>query len=78
VIIDKGYKQKVRRGNRFILRWRGDGYNDLAKATIKKMPWENMGEIMVIEPFENTSLAIVTRSIKEVEKGDLLELVRGF
>jgi hypothetical protein len=78
VIIDKGYKQKVRRGNRFILRWRGDGYNDLTKATKKKMPWENMGEVMVIEPFENTALAIVTRSIKEVEKGDMLELVRGY
>ncbi|HIA03362.1 MAG TPA: LysM peptidoglycan-binding domain-containing protein [Myxococcales bacterium] len=78
IIIDKGYKQKIRRGNRLIIRWRGDGHKKLATRTKKKMPWENMGEVMVIEPFENTALCIVTRAIKEVERGGLLELVRGY
>ncbi len=78
VIIGKGYKQKIRRGNRLILRWRGDGYTPVKAADEKKYPWENQGEVMVIEPFENTSLAIVLRSFKEVQRGDLLEMVRGY
>ena len=78
VIVDRGFKQKMRRGNRLILRWRGDGVRDVNAATQKKLPWENMGEVMIIEPFEDTSLAIVIRSIREVHRGDLLEMLRGY
>ena len=78
VIIDKGYKQKLRRGNRLILRWRGDGSRRVSKDQAKKFPWENQGEVMVIEPFENTSLAIVIRSIREIAMGDLMEMIRGY
>jgi len=77
-IVDKGFKQKIRRGNRFVIRRRGDGVSKLKKHTLAKMPWENYGEVMVVEPFENTSLAIVTRSIQEINSGDVLELIRGY
>lgn len=80
VLVNRGFKQKLRRGNRLILRWRGDGSRNIPinSDAAKKFPWENHGEIMIVEPFENTSLAVVIRAIREVHKGDLLELVRGY
>ena len=78
VVIDKGFRQKLRRGNRLIVRWRGDGLGRTTAAQSKKYPWENHGEVMVIEPFENTSLAIVLRSIRELKMGEILEMVRGY
>jgi hypothetical protein len=78
VIIDRGFHQKIRRGNRLILRWRGDGVNSVPTEEAERFPWENHGEVMVIEPFENTSLAIVLRSMRETHRGDLLEMVRGY
>lgn len=78
VIIDKGFKQKVRRGNRLIIRWRGDGMQIVSAEEARNYPWENHGEVMIIEPFENTSLGIVIRSLREVHRGDLLEMLRGY
>ena len=78
VIIDKGFKQKVKRGNRFIIRWRGDGMRVVSPDARKDLPWEQIGEIMVIEPFENTSLGIVVQSIQEIHKGTVLEMVGGY
>ena len=78
VIIDKGFKQKVKRGNRFILRWRGDGFRHVNASVKKRLPWENVGEVLVIEPFENTSLGVVIRSLREIQDGALLEMVRGY
>ena len=78
VLIDKGFNQKVRRGNRLIIRARGDGYRRLSNKELKNFPWENQGEVMVIEPFENTSMAIVLRSTREIRAGQALEMVRGY
>ena len=78
VVVDKGFKHKLRRGNRLILRLRGDGLRDIETANDKRYPWENFGEVMIIEPFESTSLGIVIRSIKEVGDGDVLEMLRGY
>ena len=78
VIVNRGFKQKIRRGNRFIIRWRGDGYVPTAGSETQKHPWENHGEVMIIEPFENTSLGIVLRSVREVPKGAHLEMIRGY
>ncbi len=78
VVVEGGFKQKIRRGNRFVIRERGDGYYPTAAGDMEKLPWENVGEVLIIEPFDNTSLGIVLRSIKDVGKGHLLELIRGY
>ncbi|MFT5432106.1 MAG: hypothetical protein ACI9OJ_002804, partial [Myxococcota bacterium] len=78
IIVNKGFKQKVRRGNRMILRWRGDGVYTKPDDQLKRYPWENIGEIMVIEPFENTSLCVVLRATREINDGQLLEMIRGY
>ncbi len=77
VIIGAGFKQKVKRGNRLIFRVRGDPMK-AGSDKDKRYPWENHGEVMIIEPFENTSLAIVLRSLREIHRGDLLEMVQGY
>ncbi|MEC8022436.1 MAG: hypothetical protein VX223_00785, partial [Myxococcota bacterium] len=64
--------------NRLIIRARGDGYRRLSNKELKNFPWENQGEVMVIEPFENTSMAIVLRSTREIRAGQALEMVRGY
>ena len=78
ILVDKGFNQKIRRGNRLIIRARGDGYRRLSNDELKNFPWENHGEVMVIEPFENTSMAIVLRSVREIRAGQALEMVRGY
>jgi hypothetical protein len=78
ILIDKGFNQKVRRGNRLIIRARGDGFRSFSNEDLKNFPWENQGEVMVIEPFENTSMAIVLRSVREIRAGQALEMVRGY
>ncbi len=79
VIIDKGFKQKVRRGNRLVVRTRGDGlYPPESNEAAKRYPWENIGEVMVLEPFENTSMCIVLRSGRELAAGETLEMIQGY
>ncbi|MFH1531171.1 MAG: LysM domain-containing protein [Pseudomonadota bacterium] len=42
------------------------------------LPWEVIGEIMVIEPYDNTSLGVITRSIKELEIGQRCVMRKGY
>mgnify|MGYP002641483362 CR=1 FL=1 len=42
------------------------------------LPWEVIGEIMVVEPYDNTSLGVVTRSIKELEVGQRCVMRKGY
>ncbi len=42
------------------------------------LPWEVIGEIMVVEPYDNTSLGVVTRSIKELEIGQRCVMRKGY
>ncbi|MBT9554602.1 MAG: LysM peptidoglycan-binding domain-containing protein [Myxococcales bacterium] len=78
IIIDKGFKQKVRRGNRLVIRQRGDTLRPSSSDDLKKYPWETIGEVMVLEPFENTSMCIVLRSTKELQKGEDLQMIQGY
>ena len=81
VYVDKGRNDGLKRGNRFIIQRRGDGLwdpDDVDDDIIEDFPWENMGEVMVVEAFEQTSLAIVTRSIHELVRGDRLFMKVGY
>ncbi len=79
--IDKGRIDGVERGNRFVVERRGDGlwYDEPPdEVDLDKFPWEFTGEVMVVEAFEETSLVIVTRAIKELIRGDRLHMKKGY
>ena len=81
VYIDKGRLDGLKRGNRFVIQRRGDGlwFDDPPEdAELDKFPWERMGEVMVVEVFEENSLGIVTQSIKELVRGDRLLMTKGY
>ena len=42
------------------------------------LPWEIIGEIMIVEPYDNTSLGLITRSIKELEVGQRCIMRKGY
>ena len=81
VYLDKGRNDGVRRGNRFKIQRRGDGGwlgRDPEEDIMPNFPWETYGQVMVVESFEETSLGIVARSIRELVKGDRLVMEKGY
>jgi hypothetical protein len=80
VYLDKGRNDGLQRGNRFIIQRRGDGlwYEDPDEDLAEDFPWEHLGEVMVVEAFETTSLGIVTRSIIELMRGERLYMQPGY
>jgi hypothetical protein len=82
VYVDKGRLDGLKRGNRFIIQRRGDGLwyskDGVEEDELKKFPWERLGEVMVVEVFEENSLGVVTQSIKELVRGDRLTLKKGY
>jgi len=89
VIIDKGSKAGVKRGNRFLVQRRGDGRDEGAKPIEvtddedeekekNRFPWETVGEVMVVKTFEKSSLGVLVRSIRELSKGERLLMKKGY
>lgn len=83
VYIDKGRTHNIQRGNRFVIERRGDGawYEDGPdddQINLDDFPWERIGEVMIVETFEETSLGIVTQSIRELFRGDRLVMKKGY
>jgi hypothetical protein len=81
--LDKGRVHGLKRGNRFEIQRRGDGAWDNAETErdpeeLEKFPWERMGEGMIVEPFEETSIAVVTSAIKELVPGDRMFFGKGY
>jgi len=69
VYIDKGTDDGVKRGNRFAVLFRGDGLFGATGKALEDFPDEQIGEAMVVEPYARYSLAILTRSVREIERG---------
>lgn len=79
-IIDRGSKDGVMAGNRFLVREKGDGvaeFNPKPKKR-KDFPMETLGEIIVIEAYEKTSLGIVTYANREIRLGAGCEMLAGY
>jgi hypothetical protein len=80
--LDKGRIHGLQRGNRLVIERRGDGgwYGDpdVDDEELDKFPWERLGEIMVVEVFEETAVGIVTMTIKELKRGERLVLYKGY
>lgn len=77
VFLNLGRRQGLKRGYRCQLVVRTDPMKDLGKNK-KFYPWESFGDIMIVTALENTSMAIVTRSIREIEIGNPCWFRRDF
>lgn len=81
VFVDKGTRDGVENGNRFLVMRRGDGYRQLAQlrqTDNKNYPRETIAEISILDARENASVGMITRSTKELQDGDYLRMRRGY
>lgn len=81
VFIDKGTQHKVRTGNRLVVVERGDPlienrseFDYEEDEDVEDLPWETVGEVIVVEPYENHSLGVITHSIHELHPGMKLRM----
>ncbi len=78
IYLDKGAAHGVKRGNRFELVWRGDGLRGTAVRDIKDYPDEQIGIAMVVEAYDQHSLAYLSASVREIERGMVAVMPPGF
>lgn len=78
VFIDKGAKDGVKIGNRFFLVRRGDGRRKLDEDELAALPWEQIGEALVVQTQGTSSTALVTRSAVEIKRGDRAVMERHY
>jgi hypothetical protein len=81
VFIDRGKRNGVEEGNLFYVVRRGDGYRPIAERVQHddgRYPKEVVAELVVVDAREETSVAYVQRSSKELRIGDRLEMRRGY
>ena len=86
VFIDKGSADGVQEGNTFAVVRHGDGLTNVlvtksyaegaggALAKSVKTPDENVGLLLVIDTKEHLSTAIVVKSVRELQEGDVVEM----
>ncbi len=78
VFVNKGAADGIRPGNRFFVYHRNEGLDFRGKNNDEKIPWRQVGQVMVLDVRENFSLALVTDSKKEISIGDRLEMYEGY
>jgi hypothetical protein len=80
VLVDKGSKDGVMAGNRFMVVTKGDGVEKFnpKKKKLAKFPEEDYGELLVIEARDSTSLCIVTYANREFEVGSKIKMPAGY
>jgi len=81
IFIDKGKRNGLLEGNRLLVMGRGDGYQRLLTQEDdkdEKYPWEAVAEISILDTFDDASVAVINRAIREVKKGDLVQMKRGY
>jgi hypothetical protein len=80
VVLSRGRKDGVEIGNRSFVVRRGDGYRRLMEGWDhydSNYPNEVVGELWVVDVRENTALAWIARSTKEIRVGELAEMRKG-
>ena len=78
VYLDKGAADGVQRGNRFQLVYRGDGLTGLIGEDPRDFPDEEVGIAMVVEAYDRHSLAVLTHTVREIERGMAAIMAKDF
>ena len=78
VYIDRGAEDGVVRGNRFEIVWRGDGLKSRDAKSLQDYPDEQVGIATVVEAYDRHALAIVSSSVREIERGMPVIMAKGF
>jgi hypothetical protein len=81
VFVDRGKRDGVELGNRFIVTRRGDGYQPVLKygpVDDPRFPREDIAEVLIVDVGERVSTGLVTHAVKETEIGDRAEARRGY
>jgi len=86
VFIDRGSEDGVEEGNTFAVLRQGDGLNNTfvtksytggtqgARAAGVAVPEESVGLLLVVDTRDHLSTAVVIKSIRELQAGDLVEM----
>jgi hypothetical protein len=80
VVLSRGRKDGVEIGNRTFVVRRGDGYRRVMEGwepLDPNFPNEVVGELWVVDVREDTALAWIARSSKEIRVGELAEMRKG-
>lgn len=77
LFVNRGAEDGVRPGNRFFVYQQWEGFEHPHEQSAPEIPWQQVGQVMVINVRENYSMVVVTRSDREVLIGDRLEMYRG-
>jgi hypothetical protein len=80
VVLSRGTKDGLVVGNRIFVVRRGDGYRPLMEGWAKpdlRFPKEVVAELWVMDVRDNTAVAWVARSSKELRVGEVAELRKG-
>lgn len=81
VYIDKGKKDGVVLGNRFLVLRHGDGYKPLLELKVtqdERYPAERVAEILVVDLREETCIGLVRTLRKELQIGDRVTMLPGY
>ena len=76
--VDKGSKDGVQIGNRLFVLRRGDGKLELDDDVVEKLPWEQVGELLVVETRDHNSTVLITRAARELKVGDRVQMQRNY
>ncbi len=80
VVLGRGKKDGVQVGNRTFVVRRGDGYRRVMESWDRSdpnFPKEVVGELWIVDVREDTSVAWIVRSTKEIRVGEVTELRKG-
>jgi len=78
VYMDKGADDGVVRGNRFEIVWRGDGLKRGQVRNLRDYPDEQIGIALVVEAYDRHSLAVLTSTTRELERGMPAVMAKGY
>jgi len=78
IYVDKGASEGVRVGNRFFIFQRREGISFAKEDLDPEVPWQRVGQVMVLDVKERYSTAVITNSVREITVGDRLEMYNGF
>ena len=72
IYLDKGSDDGVDKGALFSVYRRGDGLDELdSDVEVEQLPYEIVGELVVIRVLEKTSVAVITKSLTGLVAGDI-------